>query len=168
MGCYRGRLRDLSRIFCPGSPPNFPIHFFFLSDILPDFSRAIKRTLAYKTGGFETINFVLTKSRVSESKRRRISHLVHTRHEFKQLTATSWEDVTIRESVSRSATAFTDLDRYDDIFLSRGADLEDYETAWSILQAVSMDRTYLKKTEYNFFTLIQLGNSFSREDQVMI
>ncbi len=143
-----------------------PACFVFLSDTLSDFSRSLQRILEYKTGGFETINFVLTKSRVSDSKRRRISHLVQTRYEFKQLVASSWEDVTIRESVGHSAT-LTRPDGYEDIFLSRFADLEDYEAAWGVLQAVSMDRTYLKKTEYNLFTLIRLGNSFSRQDQVL-
>ncbi|KAH7324047.1 hypothetical protein BKA65DRAFT_511966 [Rhexocercosporidium sp. MPI-PUGE-AT-0058] len=143
LGCFRGHLRDLSDTFCPA------------------FSRSCQRTLVYRTGGIEIINFVLTKSRVSDQKRRRMLHLVLTRDDFFQLAESSWEDTARRESLALSGSSSL---QHDDNTDSQKIGLEDYEAAWSALQAISMDRVYLTRTAYNLFTLLRLGNAFSRSD----
>ncbi|KAH9215926.1 hypothetical protein DL95DRAFT_388239 [Leptodontidium sp. 2 PMI_412] len=143
LGCFRGHLRDLSIIFCPA------------------FSRSCQRKLSYRPGGIEIINFVLTKSRVSDQKRRRMLNLVLTRDDFFQLAESSWEDTARRESLASSGSSSVQYDQSTD---SQKIDLEDYEAAWSVLQAVSMDRVYLTKTAYNLFTLLSLGNSFSKSE----
>ncbi|KAL2062626.1 hypothetical protein VTL71DRAFT_5698 [Oculimacula yallundae] len=141
LGCFRGHLRRLSEIFCPA------------------FSRSCQRTLVYRAGGIEIINFVLTKSRISEQKRRRILNLVRTRDDFCRLDDTSWDDTARREYLAMSGSSSVQYEGSGD-----GFKLQDYEAAWSALQAISMDRVHLSKTAYNLFTLIRLGNSFSKYD----
>jgi hypothetical protein len=149
LGCFRGHLRELSNIFCP------------------DFSRSTQRTLNYRSGGSEIINFVLTKSRLSPQKKNRILGLVLDRADFAQLKNEAWDDITCRESVSRAATTMPqDLDRITPF--ANESSLEDYEAAWSVLQAVSMDPKYMMRTEYNLFRLIRRGNEFSRNESVSI
>jgi len=125
------------------------------------FARSTTRTLRYRSGGSETINFVLTKSRVSDQKRRRMMHLVEARPDFAQLDDESWGDITNRGSVSRAAITLTEYGGDGDLFTPDDFLQQDYEAAWSVLQAVSMDSAYLTKTEYNLFTLIRQGNEFS-------
>lgn len=129
----------------------------------PNFSRATRRTFKQSIGGIDTINFVLTRSRVSLQKKQRIMHLIKTRSEFSMLSSSTWEDTSIRESVSRSAIS---LDQYEMDELLINVILQDYEALWAVLQLVSMDRTYLSKTAYNLFSLIRLGNSCSQNDRV--
>jgi len=95
-------------------------------------------------------------------------HLVHTRRDFAQLKASSWEESQDLQAVSREAISLTEYDGDEHSIAFDNVDLEDYEAAWSVLQAVSMDPTYLKKTAYNFFTLIRLGNKYSQRDPVRI
>lgn len=109
-----------------------------------------------------TINFVLTKSRVSAQKRQRILHLIHTVDDFKLLSGPIWENTSSRESISRSAIS---LERHQGDMATE-IDLEDYESAWAVLQLVSMDSIYLTKTAYNIFSLMRLGNRYSKIDQV--
>jgi hypothetical protein len=104
---------------------------------------------------------VLTKSRVSDQKRRRMMHLVEARPDFAQLDDASWDDITNRGSVSRAAITLTEYGGDGDTFTPDGFLQQDYEAAWSVLQAVSMDQTYLTTTEYNLFTLLRQGNEFS-------
>jgi hypothetical protein len=91
-------------------------------------------------------------------------HLVHTSDQFSRLTSTTWDNLDERKAISRKAIS---LDEYsgDSATLS-AIDVEDHEAAWSILQAVSMDPTYVKFTAYNLFTLLALGNKFSNEEPV--
>jgi hypothetical protein len=134
---------------------------------LPDFSRSTQRTLSYRSGGSEIINFVLTKSRVSPQKKNRILGLVLERDDFAQLRNESWDDISCRGSVSRAATTIPqDPDRIT--HFANESTLEDYEAAWSVLQAVSMDPKYMMRTEYNLFRLIRRGNEFSRNESVSI
>ncbi|KAE9364605.1 hypothetical protein N431DRAFT_354919 [Stipitochalara longipes BDJ] len=88
-------------------------------------------------------------------------HLVEARPDFAQLDDASWDDITNRGSVSRAAITMTEYGGDGDTFTPDGFLQQDYEAAWSILQAVSMDSTYLTKTEYNLFTLLRQGNEFS-------
>lgn len=90
-------------------------------------------------------------------------NLVLTRDDFFQLAESSWEDTARRESLASSGSSSVQYDQSTD---SQMIDLEDYEAAWSVLQAVSMDRVYLAKTAYNLFTLLSLGNSFSKSEPV--
>jgi hypothetical protein len=112
------------------------------------------------------VNFVLAKSRVSDQKRRRMMHLVEARPDFAQLDDTAWDDISNRESVSEAASREAAMTSSEyggdgDTFTPEGFLQQDYEAAWSVLQAVSMDPTYLTKTEYNLFTLLRQGNEFS-------
>jgi hypothetical protein len=142
--------------------PQYPKLVYLLTiPKLEAFARSTARTLRYRSGGSETINFVLTKSRVSDQKRRRMMHLVEARPDFAQLDDDSWEDITNRGSVSRAAITLTEYGGDGDLFTPDGFLQQDYEAAWSVLQAVSMDSTYLTRTEYNLFTLIRQGNEFS-------
>jgi hypothetical protein len=88
-------------------------------------------------------------------------HLVEARPDFAQLDDASWDDITNRGSVSRAAITLTEYGGDGDTFTPDGFLQQDYEAAWSVLQAVSMDSTYLAKTEYNLFTLLRQGNEFS-------
>jgi hypothetical protein len=88
-------------------------------------------------------------------------HLVEARPDFAQLDDASWDDITNRGSVSRAAITLTEYGGDGDTFTPDGFLQQDYEAAWSVLQAVSMDSTYLTKTEYNLFTLLRQGNEFS-------
>ncbi|CZR56777.1 uncharacterized protein PAC_06666 [Phialocephala subalpina] len=144
LGCFRGHLRDMVDIFCP------------------DFSRATTRKFKQPMSGIETINFVLTRSRVSLQKKQRIMHLIKTRSEFAMLLSSTWENTSIRESISHSAIS---LDQYEMDELLIDAILVDYEALWAVLQLVSMDRTYLMKTAYNLFSLIRVGNYCSQNDR---
>ncbi|KUJ17295.1 uncharacterized protein LY89DRAFT_684376 [Mollisia scopiformis] len=143
LGCFRGHLRDMANIFCP------------------DFSRATSRTLQNPVAGIKTINFVLTKSRISDQKRGRIMHLIHHLADFKSLSGPAWENLSFRESITRSATS---LERFEGDPAIYGIDLQDYEAAWAILQLVSMDHIYLTKTAYNLFSLLRLGNCYAKHD----
>lgn len=145
LGCFRGHLEDLTSIFCPG------------------YSRATPRAIQYHQGGTDLINFVLTKSRVSETKRRRILHLMKTSDKFAKLDSTSWESVEARRVVSREAISLAEYG--SDSAEVSSIDLEDYEAAWSVLQAVSMDPAYAKATTYNLFTLLALGKSFTKQQE---
>jgi hypothetical protein len=91
-------------------------------------------------------------------------HLVQTNNEFSRLDASSWTDVTKRHLISREAISTSQYN--GDITIISGMNLEDYESAWSVLQAVSMDPTYIKPTTYNLFTLLDLGNKFSKQQPV--
>jgi hypothetical protein len=88
-------------------------------------------------------------------------HLVEARPDFAQLDDASWDDITNRGSVSRAAITMTEYGGDGDTFTPDGFLQQDYEAAWSVLQAVSMDSIYLTKTEYNLFTLLRQGNEFS-------
>ncbi|KAK0123923.1 hypothetical protein ONS95_008913 [Cadophora gregata] len=143
LGCFRGHLRDFSAIFCPA------------------FSRSTQRTLLYRSGGTEIINFALTKSRVSDQKRRRMIHLVRTRNDFARLSESSWEDTARRESLSLSGSSFIEHDGNAEIPTLH---LADYEAPWAVLQVVSMDTAYMSKTAFNLFSLIRLGNDFSKSE----
>jgi hypothetical protein len=88
-------------------------------------------------------------------------HLVEARPDFAQLDDASWDDITNRGSVSRAAITLTEYGGDGDTFTPDGFLQQDYEAAWSVLQAVSMDPTYLTRTEYNLFTLLRQGNEFS-------
>ncbi len=88
-------------------------------------------------------------------------HLVEARPDFAQLDDASWDDITNRESVSEAAMASSEYDGDEDTFTPEGFLQQDYEAAWSVMQAVSMDPTYLTKTDYNLFTLLRQGNEFS-------
>lgn len=131
----------------------------------PDFSRATTRRFKQSVGGIDNINFVLTRSRVSLQKKQRIMHLMKTRSEFTMLLSSTWEDISLRESLSRAAIS---LDQYEMDELLIDAVLQDYEALWAVLQLVSMDKTYLMKTAYNLFSLIRYGNSCSEQDRVSI
>ncbi|TVY58551.1 hypothetical protein LCER1_G003292 [Lachnellula cervina] len=144
LGCFRGPLKDLSSIFCP------------------DFARSPSRVLKLAPGGSQTINFMLVKSTVSVTKKKRILRLIKTRDDFSHLANSSWEDLDVRGSLCREAAStyvLTENELPGEIL-----PLEEYETAWAVLQAVAMDAKYLGRTEYNFFKLIQLGNSAVKED----
>jgi hypothetical protein len=95
-------------------------------------------------------------------------YLVHARGDFAQLKASSWEESRDLQAVSREAISLTEYDGDERSIAFENIDLEDYEAAWSILQAISMDSTYLKKTAYNLFTLIRLGNKYSRRGPVRV
>ncbi len=114
-------------------------------------------------GGIDTIHFVPTKSRVAFSKKKRIMHLMKTRTEFAILSSLTWEDISARESVSRSAISIAQHDMDETLI---DPILPDYEAPWAVLQLVSMDRIYLMKTAYNLFNLMRLGNCFSETDKV--
>ncbi len=58
-------------------------------------------------------------------------HLVDARPDFAQLDDTSWDDITNRESVSRTAVALTEYGGDGDIFTPDGFLQQDYEAAWS-------------------------------------
>lgn len=112
----------------------------------------------------DTINFVLTKSRVSDTKKRRMLHLVQTSNEFSTLESSSWEVTEERKEISRKAISLNEYN--DDSAPLDSIDFENYEAAWSVLQAVSMDPTYTKPTAYNLFTLLAQGNAFSKQQPV--
>lgn len=169
LGCFRSRLQDLSLIFCPGRALTPRLTPALITDLFPAFARSTTRTFRYRNGGREVVNFVLAKSRVSDQKRRRMMYLVEARPDFAQLDDASWDDITTRESMSEAAMTSTEYG--GDGYTFTGGDggtltpegflQQDYEAAWSVLQAVSMDPTYLMKTEYNLFTLLRQGNEFS-------
>jgi hypothetical protein len=127
-----------------------------------DYTRSTSRTLRYRSGLTEPINLILTKSKVSTQKKRRIAHLVQTRIDFAELADLSWGDVGERKSVSQAATVFINFGDENDPFRSGNISLEDYEATWSVLQAIAMDSGYLTETEYNLFTLIRYGNRHSK------
>lgn len=93
-------------------------------------------------------------------------HLVHARKDFKKLDSTSWAVINDRQALSREAIALTEHDGDEASIIFDSIDLEEYEAAWSVLQAVCMDATYVKKTAYNLFTLIRLGNVFAHREPV--
>jgi len=131
--------------------------------ILLAFSRSTQRTLSYRTGGTETINFVLTKSRVSDQKKRRMIHLIRTNDDFARLSESSWEDTARRESLGLSGSSFV---QYDENAEMPAIELEDYEAAWAVLQVISMEPAYMSKTAYNLFTLLSTGNAFAKSEPV--
>jgi hypothetical protein len=104
---------------------------------------------------------------LSPQKKNRILGLVLDRADFAQLRNESWDDISCRGSVSRAATTTPqDTDRITPF--ANESTSEDYEAAWSVLQAVSMDPKYMMRTEYNLFRLIRRGNEFSRNESVSI
>lgn len=133
---------------------------------ISDFARSPSRVLKLAPGGSQTINFMLVKSTVSATKKKRILRLIKTRDDFSHLANSSWEDLDVRGSLCREAAStyvLTENELPGEIL-----PLEEYETAWAVLQAVAMDAKYLGRTEYNFFKLIQLGNSAVKEDPVSL
>ena len=126
-------------------------------------TRSTTRVLPQPDGSTKTINFVLTQSKVSEQKRRRILHFAHTNSDFSILNHAAWEDVDQRILL---VTAASSLDQLEDENVS--INLENYEASWAVLQAIYMDPIYLGPTRYNFFRLIRLGNGFSALDVVSL
>ena len=146
---------------CHVSPPGFS------SDRVPAFSRATQRILPHPDGTSKMINFVLTQSRVSIQKRRRILQLAKSNVDFSTLNHASWSDSGLR---SLLATAASSLDQLE-VNSSFGRNpwiLDDYEACWAVLQAIYMDTIYLNPTRYNFFRLIRMGNGFSDLDRVSL
>ncbi|TVY47817.1 hypothetical protein LOCC1_G003937 [Lachnellula occidentalis] len=144
LGCFRGPLKDLSSVFCP------------------DFARSPSRTLKLASGGFQTVDFMLFKSTVSATKKKRILRLIKSRDDFSKLANTSWENLDVRGSLCKEAASSYVLN--ENVLPGETLLLEEYETAWAVLQAVAMDAKYLGRTEYNFFKLIQLGNRAVKRD----
>jgi len=132
----------------------------------PDFARSPSRVLKFASGGSQTINFMLFKSTVSATKKKRIFRLIKTRDDFSKLANSSWDNLDVRGSLCREAASTHVLTEND--LTDETLPLEEYETAWAVLQAVAMDAKYLGRTEYNFFRLIQLGNRAVKEDPVSL
>ena len=120
--------------------------------------------MKFASGGSQTIDFILVKSTVSATKKKRILHLVKARDDFSKLADSSWENLEGRGSLCREAASTYALTEKD--LPGETLPLEEYEAAWALLQAVAMDAKYLGRTEYNLFTLMKLGNRFSKEDPV--
>ncbi|CAG8978499.1 hypothetical protein HYALB_00005074 [Hymenoscyphus albidus] len=131
LGCVRGHLRDVASVFCP------------------DFARKNTRVLKCQSGNLLVVDFVLTKSRVSIGKKKRILQLLQNRPDFAQLHDQSWGDTASRTCSEHELTNSSAL-------------FEDYEAIWALLQTVSMDPVYAGATECNVFTLLRLGNSCSK------
>jgi hypothetical protein len=91
--------------------------------------------------------------------------LAKTRDDFLDLEESSWQDIGKRESISRAATSF---EQYNGDVSELNVTSEDYEAPWSVLQAISMDMTYLTRTTFNLFSLIRLGNVFAKSEQVCV
>jgi len=129
-----------------------------------DFARAPKRILKLASGGSQTIDFILAKSLVSTSKKKRILHLVNARDDFSKLANSSWDNLDIRGSLCLEASSTHDLT--ENCLSGENSALEEYEAAWALLQAMAMGTKYLGRTEYNPFTLLKLGDRFSKDDPV--
>ncbi|KAF4632197.1 hypothetical protein G7Y89_g5925 [Cudoniella acicularis] len=145
LGCLRGQLRELASVFCP------------------DFTRSSSRVLRCRSGSFLTIDFALTKSRVSPGKKNRILNLIQTRKDFVDLADSAWENLSDRQNLCRQATAPFSTD--NDLLSTSHISSEEYEAPWALLQAASMDTKYSVETEYNAFALFRLGNSLSKDAQ---
>ncbi|CAG8952967.1 hypothetical protein HYFRA_00007683 [Hymenoscyphus fraxineus] len=140
LGCVRGQLRDVASVFCP------------------DFARKNTRVLKCQSGKLLVVDFVLTKSRVSIGKKKRMLQLLQNRPDFAQLHDQSWSDT--RSRVLLSQFAVTPTGACSEHELTNSSVLfEDYEAIWALLQTVLMDPVYAGATEYNVFTLLRLGNS---------
>lgn len=138
-----------------------------LPDVLLAFSRATSRILPHPDGSTKVVNFVLTQSRVSAQKRRRILNFAHTNADFLSLNHACWDDIELRKSMVIAASSLDVLEE-DHIFGQDVNLLDDYEACWAVLQAAYMHPVYLTPTRYNFFRLIRLGNIFSAEDKVSL
>jgi hypothetical protein len=88
---------------------------------------------------------------------------------FAALEDSSWENIMSRLHLSRAASVaaapttrnFGGESDYDSL-------LEYFQAPWSLLRAVGGDRSYEGKTGYNLFTLIRLGNLFTRTNPVSL
>lgn len=117
--------------------------------------------LKCQSGNLLAIDFVLTKSRVSIGKKKRMLQLLQNRTDFAELQDSSWENTENRRLLSQFAQSQTGTCGEDELTTSL-VSFEDYEAVWALLQTVSMDPVYAGATEYNVFTLLRLGNSCLR------
>jgi hypothetical protein len=112
------------------------------------------------------IRFILTRlPTISPQKQNRIAYLVTSQSSFDKLEDESWELIGARKFLGEEASSHSNSVDSKTVFGNDRA-LEDFEAPWSLLQAVSMDSKYLGETRYNFFTLIRLGNKYSRVEPV--
>jgi hypothetical protein len=82
---------------------------------------------------------------------------------FAALTDSSWEDAFGRRTLSKTAhmTARTPPRQVGGEPVYENF-LEYFQAPWSLLRVVFVDSSYEGKTGYNLFTLMRLGNLFSR------
>lgn len=117
------------------------------------------------TGKTKVINFILTQSRVSDQKRRRILNVVHTEPDFYSYEPEAWDRLDRREELGMAAASVHEFHE-DDQNLGQRVSTHNFEACWSILQILSMEPAYLGATKYNLFSLFRLGNGLSVQQPV--
>ena len=136
-------------------------------NITPEFSRSASRTLRFRTGDSQVVRFILTRlPTISPQKQDRIAYLVLYQNSFRQLSDESWENIETRKFLGQESSSHSNTVDNKTVFPGDDRTLEDFVAPWSLLQAASTDPTYLGETRYNFFTLIRLGNKYSRAEPV--
>lgn len=123
--------------------------------------------LKCQSGNLLVVDFVLTKSRVSIGKKKRMLQLLQNRLDFAELYDSSWDNTENRKLLSQFAQTQTGTCGEDELTTSL-VSFEDYEAIWALLQTVAMDPVYTGPTEYNVFTLLRVGNSCLKDAPVGI
>jgi hypothetical protein len=131
-----------------------------------DYTRRDTRRVRKLASSTETILLNSTHTQLVSNSELRIMQLVDQMPEFQHLTNSAWEN----ERVSLSIKANVDASSSRGLGpLQRGNNtINEFEVPWYLLLAISVEPSYLGKTEYNFFQLIRAGNQFSRIDPVSL
>jgi len=129
----------------------------------PEYSRSTQRSLRTHTGEVKVIKYVLTQSRVSGQKRRRILAVVSAQPDVQNYRAEAWENLEKRRALGMAVAT---LDEIADDANADSMSTSNYEACWAVLQLLSMDPVYMSATKYNFFELLRLGYSLAAQQPV--
>ena len=131
-----------------------------------EYTRRATRRVRTLDSSTETIHLEAIYAQIVSNSELRIMQLVDQMAGFQHLTNKAWENERISLSIIANVDA-TSSSRLGP--LQRGNNtINDFEAPWYLLLAISVEPSYLGKTEYNFFQLIRAGNQFSRIDAVSL
>lgn len=97
----------------------------------------------------------------------RFAHLIETSHDFYHLGDRAWDNKIILDSLITTAMRHGTTVSNQTRPLATNESIEDLKAPFYMLHVIFVEPTYRSKTEYNLFTLIRLGNKFSRDDELV-
>jgi hypothetical protein len=130
---------------------------------ISEYSRSTQRELRTHTGETKVIKYVLTQSRVSGQKKRRILAVVNSQPDIQNYQADAWDNLEKRRALGLVVATLNEVPEDSAVATMPTTN---YEACWSVLQLLSMDPVYMSATKYNFFELLKLGYGLASQQPV--
>ena len=137
-----------------------------------EYSTSNQRTFQRPDGSHRTIKIVSPENKLDLKLQARLQNILQNHKEFSNLDDSIWYDSSRLNALSTAISA--ELERTDDDMIvdlifaidQINETFSDLETIFKVLQVMSTDPKYSSDTEYNFLTLLRLGNQYLGADPV--